>query len=70
MKLILFAIFLVSLAIPLLADKSVKGHTRKDGTVVQPHKRSDANKTEYDNYGTKGNSNPHTGKRGSKTPKR
>jgi len=48
----------------------VKGHTRKDGTYVAPHQRTAPNKTQTDNYGTKGNSNPHTGKEGTKTPKK
>jgi hypothetical protein len=69
MKLLLLAMF-VMLSVPMFADKAVKGHTRKDGTVVQPHHRTNGNKTETDNYGTKGNSNPHTGKSGTRTPKK
>lgn len=48
----------------------VRGHVRKDGTVVQPHVRTKPNKTENDNYSTKGNTNPQTGKKGTKTPRR
>lgn len=44
----------------------VKGYTRKDGTYVQPHERSAPNKTKNDNYSTKGNVNPYTGKAGTK----
>jgi hypothetical protein len=46
------------------ADQSVRGYTRKDGTYVAPHYRSDANQHRYDNYGSKGNYNPYTGEKG------
>ena len=42
----------------------VKGYTRKDGTYVKPHYRTNRNNTNRDNYTTKPNINPHTGKRG------
>lgn len=46
----------------------VRGYTRKDGTYVQPHKRSSPNSTTYDNWSTRGNINPYTGKMGTKNP--
>lgn len=42
----------------------VDGHTRKDGTYVQPHQRTVPNNTSNDNYGTSGNYNPYTGTTG------
>lgn len=45
---------------------SVRGYTRKNGTHVQPSKRSAPNKTQRDNWSTKGNVNPVTGKAGTK----
>lgn len=48
------------------ADTYVDGHTRSNGTYVQPHHRSDKNHTVDDNWTTKGNVNPYTGKRGYK----
>lgn len=44
----------------------VKGYTRKDGTYVAPHERTSPNHTKNDNYSTKGNVNPYTGKEGTK----
>ena len=44
----------------------VKGYTTKSGKYVQPHYRSAPNKTQKDNYSTKGNVNPYTGKKGTK----
>ena len=46
------------------ADSYVKGYTRKDGTYVQGHYRSDANSTVTDNYSYRGNTNPYTGQIG------
>ncbi len=46
----------------------VSGYTKKDGTYVEPHHRSKANETQYDNWGTKENENPYTGQKGTKTP--
>jgi len=46
----------------------VKGYHKKDGTYVQPHHKTKPNTTKLDNYGTKGNTNPYTGKEGTKDP--
>jgi len=47
----------------------VYGHMRGNGTYVQGHYQSNPNKTQRDNYGTRGNYNPYTGKLGTKNPK-
>lgn len=47
-------------------SESVDGYTRKDGTYVEPYKRTKANNTDDDNYSTRGNYNPWTGKTGAK----
>jgi len=47
-------------------DVYVRGYTKKDGTYVQPHYRTSPNSTKSDNYSTKGNYNPYTGKEGTK----
>lgn len=39
-------------------------YTRRDGTVVRGHYRTNANETNWDNYSTFGNSNPFTGSTG------
>lgn len=44
----------------------VHGYTKKNGKYVAPHIRSRPNKTKADNYSTKGNVNPETGKVGTK----
>ena len=67
MKLIM-AILALLLTVNALADTRVNGYTRKDGTYVQPHYRSSSNSNSYDNYSSKGNSNPYTGKQGTVEP--
>jgi antitoxin component YwqK of YwqJK toxin-antitoxin module len=46
----------------------IKDYYRKDGTHVQGHYRTEKNNTNTDNYSTKGNVNPYTGKPGWITP--
>ncbi len=48
---------------------SVRGHVRKDGTYVQPHHATNQNSTQRDNWSSKPNVNPYTGKLGEKEPK-
>lgn len=49
-------------------EHSVRGHTRSDGTYVQPHQQTNSNDTKMDNWSTKGNTNPYTGKEGTVDP--
>lgn len=43
-----------------------RSYVKKDGTYVKPHKQTNPNKTQRDNWGTKGNMNLSTGKKGTK----
>lgn len=45
----------------------VDGHIRRDGTYVAPHTRTNPNGRLEDNYSTKPNFNPNTGKYGTRT---
>jgi len=45
---------------------SVKGHVKKDGTYVQPHHATNPNNTQRDNWSSKPNVNPYSGKPGTK----
>lgn len=42
------------------------GYVRQDGTYVAPSYATNPNSTRSDNYSTKGNVNPYTGKPGTK----
>ena len=43
---------------------SVRGYYKKNGTYVKPHYRTAPNSTNRDNFSTRGNVNPYTGKPG------
>lgn len=53
-------------AASLTADAAVRvrGYFRDNGTYVQPSYRSNSNSTRLDNWSTRGNYNPYTGKAG------
>lgn len=45
-----------------------KGYVKKDGTYVAPHYKTAPNSTKTDNYSSKPNVNPYTGKKGTVDP--
>ena len=49
---------------------SVRGYTKKNGTYVAPHRKTSPDKAKSNNYDSKGNVNPNTGKEGTKDPSR
>ena len=50
------------------AQTKVRGYYKSNGTYVQPYVRSSSDSSVYNNYSTKGNYNPYTGKKGYKNP--
>ena len=42
------------------------GYTKSNGTYVNGHYKTTSNSTNWDNYSTKGNTNPYSGKSGTK----
>lgn len=50
------------------ASHNTKGYTKKDGAFVKGHRATNPNKTQRDNWSSKPNSNPYTGKTGAKNP--
>lgn len=48
------------------ADHSVSSYVRGNGTYVAPSHTTNPNSTRSNNYSTKGNVNPYTGKEGTK----
>lgn len=64
---ILFIVFLFfASSYAAKADQWVTDHYRSNGSHVKGHMRSNKNIYRNDNYSTKGNVNPYTGKKGSK----
>jgi hypothetical protein len=47
-------------------DHAVRGYTKKSGTYVAPHRQSDPDRMKQNNFSTRGNVNPYTGKRGTR----
>jgi len=69
MKRTLCAIAVAALAFSAHAsDTYVKGYVKADGTYVPGHYKTEPNATKLDNYSTKGNVNPYTGKAGTVDP--
>lgn len=68
MRGILVLVAAAILATPALAKSShgVKGYTKKDGTYVAPHRATDRDSSKTNNWSPKGNTNPYTGKEGTK----
>lgn len=57
-------------ATPAVAQRhtSVRGYTRSNGTYVMPHHRTTPNATRNDNWTTRPNVNPYTGRIGTRSP--
>lgn len=58
----------IALSGQAIADNYVQGYTRRDGTYVQPHYQTQADRNPYNNYSSQGNSNPYTGQQGYRDP--
>jgi hypothetical protein len=65
---ILIAVGLLAASPAAFADNYVNGYYRKNGTYVEPHYKSDPNTSKFDNFSTRGNTNPYTGRSGSVDP--
>lgn len=72
MRLFLVAAAFVGIIVPTIATAqvNVRSTVRRDGTYVSGHVRTTPNKSVYDNYSTKPNFNPNTGKSGTVDPYR
>jgi len=71
MKKLILALVGAALFLPAVAADAqtrVRGYFRSNGTYVQPHYRSSPNSTTLDNYSTRGNVNPYTGRPGTRDP--
>jgi hypothetical protein len=71
MKTLLALTLFTLAALPSFAfgPRTVHSYNKKNGTHVESYRRTSANRSQRDNYSSKGNVNPYTGKPGTKTPK-
>jgi hypothetical protein len=70
MKKLLVAVSLVLFSLTTYVDARdtyIKGYTKRDGTRVEGHYRSSPDRYKNNNYSTYGNTNPYTGKSGTRT---
>ncbi len=65
-NLIITLVFILVSSFSFSQSVWVNGYTKSNGTYVQSHYRTAPNNTVNDNYSTKGNINPYTGKKGTK----
>ena len=69
------ALFIIlALTLPVFSQSNPRSHrvkpsVSKDGTYRQGHQRTNPDRTQKNNYDSKGNYNPYTGKSGTKIPK-
>lgn len=63
---VLSGCLLSTLASLAIADNRVDGHFRRDGAFVPDHYRSSPNSSNWDNYSTRPNVNPYTGREGTR----
>ena len=52
------------------SSHAVRGYTTRRGTDVAPHRQTNPDRTQRNNYSTKGNVNPWTGKAGTRNATR
>lgn len=56
---------------PKIHSTTVKGHYKPSaGKYIMPHRRTTADRTQYNNWSSKPNVNPYTGQGGTKTPRK
>jgi hypothetical protein len=51
------------------SSHSVGGYMTNRGTYVAPHQQTNSNSTQYDNYSSRGNYNPYSGRFGTRSPR-
>jgi hypothetical protein len=68
MRILIAATVLTVSAAPVAAQVYVAPRVNSTGTVTQGHMRTAPNSSTLDNYSTRGNLNPYTGKIGTRDP--
>lgn len=67
MKRLIAIALMTAFALPAFGKTtSVRAHVTKKGAYVPPHHRTTPDKSKTNNYSSKGNVNPYTGKTGTK----
>lgn len=69
-RLLLLVVLALSTLAAAQSSHAVRGYTTRTGTYVAPHHQTNPDATQRNNWSAKGNTNPYTGKAGTKTPRR
>lgn len=64
---LILAVFFLIVGNETFAITKVGGYRKKSGTYVKPYFKSSPDGSKYNNWSTKGNINPYTGKKGYKS---
>lgn len=65
---VMFLLLFLASSVSFAKNVRVKSSITKAGKYRQSHVRTSPNKTKVDNWTTKGNVNPYTGKNGTENP--
>lgn len=65
---LIILVFLLIFCSHSWAQKHTNGYYKQNGTYVQPHYSTSPNSSRSDNWSTRGNVNPYTGKSGYRDP--
>ena len=67
----IYTIILITISTSSFAvgNHRVSGYTKRNGTYVAPYRATNSNRTQRDNWSSIPNTNPYTGKRGTKKPR-
>ena len=68
MRILICTLAAIFIAAPASAQVHVHGYTRSNGTYVAPYTRTAPDHSIYNNYSTRPNVNPYTGKVGTVNP--
>ncbi len=69
-KALLLIITFISCFSSYVEAKHVSGYKKRNGTYVKSYQKTKRDSLKRNNYSTKGNRNPYTGKKGTKKYKR
>jgi hypothetical protein len=67
MRNLIFCLIVLLLISTAFAAVRARGSLRKSGAYVTSHYRSNPDGSKFNNWSTKGNANPYTGKRGTRS---
>jgi len=68
LALLTLVVFLTPAVTFAVGQHQVRGHVTKKGVYVQPHRKTNSDRSRSNNWSSKGNVNPYTGKMGTVDP--